>query len=45
MFDLNKVSTDDSGRYTCVAKNRQKEVKADVFLIVNGEFGSSKSLF
>lgn len=36
-FTFSHVTVEDSGKYICIAKNRQKSVKADVTLIVNGE--------
>jgi hypothetical protein len=38
------VTTDDSGTYTCVAKNRQKSVEADITLIVDGKMCNSVHL-
>lgn len=34
---LNPVTTEDSGKYTCVAKNRQKFDESYISLTVNGK--------
>ena len=36
-LDLTKVTTDESGTYTCVARNRQKQTRAYFTLTVHGE--------